>query len=367
MSKVIKIMHIINNLEVGGAEKMLVLLANHMSKQQDIKLYVVSLEGHGPLGAQLPDNVVLKQFGYHLFWNRLINKFNPNFRVGLFLYVKKIKPDIIHGHLIKGEDIAKVLGHMLKVPVVTTSHDALIYPGWKTKRLNKYVSKAVAVSKFVAKHLQSAYGIKVENIEVIPNAIETELFKKGEKKFDVKKPIFIYVGRLLESKGIEDAIKGLAQLRDDYPDMNFLIYGKEVYVSYLKYLKKLVAENGWDFVRFMGRTDDVPRALSNGDIFVLPSQSEGFAISVLEAAAAHKPIIATRTGAIPDMVIDHKSGILIDWNNPEQIYQAAKEMLEGNLVEKYGNQSSQIANNSFKLSIVSRMYCDLYFKVKKGN
>lgn len=359
-------MHIINNLEVGGAEKMLVLLVKELSKRDDLEIHVVSLEGHGPLNTELPDNVILKEFRYHLFWNRLINKLNPNFRLGLYLYAKMIRPDVIHGHLIKGEDIAKVLGKLLKVPVVTTSHDALIFPRQKVKRLNKYISKAVAVSEFVARHLDSAYGLNPDKIEVIPNAIETELFERGKKKFDAKKPVFIYIGRLLESKGIDDAIMGLARLRNDYPALQFLIYGKEVYAAYLKYLKKLVLDNSFDFVHFMGRTDNVPAALATGDIFVLPSQSEGFAISVLEAAAAGKPIIATRTGAIPDMVVDHRSGILVDWHSPEQIYLATKEILDDRLVEKYGKQSSSIAHSSFSIKKVGQMYYDLYRSLSRS-
>lgn len=358
--KKIKIMHIINNLEVGGAEKMLVLLTKELSKRDDVEIYVVSLEGHGPLKIELSNKVQLKEFKYHLFWNRLINKLNPNFRFRLYLYVKQIKPDIIHGHLIKGEDFAKVLGCIIDVPVITTSHDALIRPSRKTKRLNRFLLTAVAVSDFVAKHLQSAYGLTRDKIKVIPNAIETELFKKGKKKFDIKKPVFIYIGRLLESKGIDDVIKGLAGLLPKYPDMEFLIYGKEVFPEYKRSLQRLVEQNNWDFVKFMGRTDDVPAALAKGDIFVLSSQSEGFAISVLEAAAASKPIIATKTGAIPDMVTDKKSGILIEWGHPEQIYDAAAKILDNNLVDKYGEQSRLTAQNNFSVKMVERMYYDLY-------
>lgn len=359
--KKIRIMHIINNLEIGGAEKMLVLLLQELSKRDDLELYVVSLEGHGILVNDIPASVTIKNFNYKLFGK--FSRFDTNIKLKLLKYVKKINPDIIHGHLIRGEDIAKVVGALTHTPVITTSHDILINPGIKTKLLNRYVTKAVAVSKIVAEHLKKAYGFSDNKIEIIPNAIETGLFEKGKKKFDINKPVFIYIGRLLESKGIEDAIRGLAKLKDKYPNMEFLIYGKEVFLSYKKYLEKLVRDNNWDFVKFMGRTNDVPSALKMGDIFVLPSESEGFAISVLEAAAARKPIIATNTGAINLIVEQNKSGIFVDWNAPDQIYNAAKKILDGNLVEIYGRESNKIARSRFDIKEVEKKYYELYKNV----
>lgn len=363
MSKKIKVMHIINNLEVGGAEKILVLLAKELSKRDDLDIYVVSLEGHGPLAADLPSRVHYKQFNYHLFLGPVISRLDMNFRFGLYKYVKQIKPDIIHGHLFKGEDFAKLLGALTKTPVITTSHDSLVWPGRKTKLLNRYLVNAIAVSKSVADHLRVACEISENKIVIIPNAIETKLFEAGKKSFNKTKPVFIFIGRLLKSKGIDDAIIGLAKLRSDYPNLQLLIYGKEVFKSYKDSLDKLVAKNKYDFVKFMGRTDDVPSALRTGDIFILPSQSEGFAISVLEAAAASKPVIATKVGAIGDMVIEGKSGLFVDWHSPDQIYLAAKKILDENLVEKYGKVGREIARNSFDISKVEQMHYDLYKKV----
>ena len=356
-------MHIINNLQVGGAEKMLVLLLNNLAKRSDVEVYLVSLEGHGHLVNELSSKIHIKEFKYHLFFAPLLNRLDLNFRFGLFNYVSRIKPDIIHGHLFKGEDFAKVMGALTKTPVVTTSHDTLIWPGRKTKSLNKYIHKAVAVSDIVAKHLKKAYELDNDKIEVIPNAIELGLFEKGKKPFNIDKPIFLYIGRLLKSKGIDDAIKGLAKLHREYPKMEFLIYGKEVFKSYKDYLDRLVAKNGWNFVKFMGRTDDVPAALRQGDIFILPSQSEGFAISVLEAAAASKPSIVTKVGAIDILVEDSKSGIFVKWHKPDQIYLAAKKILKNGLVESYGAEAHKIAKDCFDIKKVEKMYYDLYVKL----
>jgi len=255
------------------------------------------------------------------------------------------------------------MGALTGIPVVTTSHDTMIHPSVRAKFLNRFLSKAIAVSNVVAKHLADVYELPQYKITVIPNAIDTKLFETGKKKFNIKKPVFLYIGRLLESKGIDDAIKGLAMLRADYPQVQFLVYGREVHSSYKKYLDDLVRKNSYDFVKFMGRTDDVPEALRQGDILVLPSQTEGFAISVLEAAAASKPVIATRAGAIPEIVADGKSGILVDWKRPAQIYVAAKRILDENLVAMYGAEALKLASGQFDVSQVGQIYHDLYMGV----
>ncbi len=365
MAKKIRILHIINNLEIGGAERMLVLLANELSKNDDVKVYIVSLEGHGPLSKSLSGKVVLKEFKYHLFLP-VLGRIDPCFRLGLLNYAQKIKPDIIHGHLFMGEDFAKVLGALLHKPVVITMHDTMAVPGRKVRLMNRYVTKAIAVSKPVANHLAEVYGIGKTRISLIPNAIDAKDFEVGVKKYNPEKPVFLYIGRLLESKGVDDAIVGLSKLLDKYPKMEFLIYGKEVHASYKKYLDELVQKNNWDFVKFMGRTDNVPAALATGDVFISPSQTEGFGISVLEAAAAGKPVIATRVGAIPEIVKNGKSGILVDWHKPEQIYDAAKKIIVGNQVEAYGKNAQQIAQNKYDIKTVSDMHRCLYLSVLGG-
>lgn len=359
MTNKIKVMHIINNLGVGGAEKYLVLLLNELAKRDDVELYLVLLQGRGSLASELSENVHIKNFDFNIFYP-VLNRLDPHVRLKLLRYVRQVKPDIIHGHLYKGEDFAKVLGALTKIPVVTTSHDMLIWPGQKEKFFNRYLAQAVAISEAVAKHLKKAYKLSPDKITVIPGAIDAKLFRNSKKTLNKQEPVFIYIGRLLESKGIEDAIKGLALLKKDCPKLKFLVYGKETEKGYRAKLEKLASDNEWDFVKFMGMTNDVPAALRKGDVFILPSESEGFAISVLEAAAAGKPVIATRTGAIPDIIEDGKSGIFVDFNSPDQIYQAANKMLSENLVEKYGKTAAKKAMQHFDIKEVADMYYNLY-------
>lgn len=365
MKKKIKILHIINNLGIGGAERILVDLLNQLSQDADFEVHLVLLNGGGDLLDELSDKINVKVFNYRIFIP-LLGRLDPHFRIGLLNYISRLKPDIIHGHLFKAEDFAKTMGFMTRIPVITTSHDSIVHPGLIGRFLNRYLSKAVAVSKAVAKHLESAYGLPKGKIQVIPNAVDIKRFADCNKEYDKKHPVFLYIGRLVKEKGIEDAIRGLALLRNDYEGVELLVYGREMVNGYQEELEGIIRGQGWGFVHFAGPTIDVPGALRNGDIFILPSKTEGFAISVLEAAAAGKPVIATRTGAIPDIICDGESGVFVDWNSPGQIYEAAKKILDEDRVQEYGDKARQNARRLFSLEMVAEEYKKLYQQVSSS-
>lgn len=365
MTQKTKVLHIINNLKIGGAEKILTLLLKELAERSDLELHLVLLEDGGPLVQELPKTVTTKVFTYRLFWPRGLSLLVPRFRWSLWNYVRQIQPDIIHGHLFQGEDFAKVLGMVLKKPVAVTTHDTMVWAGKRSRLLNRFLTKGVAVSQPVADHLKVYYQLPADKIMVIPNAVDVKLFSRATKKFNPKKPVFIYIGRLLKLKGLEDAIRGLAKLQLEYPSLEFLVYGKAVLPSYLKKLKKLVTDNDWKFVKFMGPTNDVPGALAQADIFVSPSETEGFGMSVLEAAAAGKPVIATKVGAIPEIVKDGVSGFLVEYGQPEQIYRASKKLLKQNLVASFGQQAQKQASQRYDLATISEQYYQLYQDILK--
>jgi glycosyltransferase involved in cell wall biosynthesis len=192
MTKKLKVLHIINNLEIGGAEKILITLLKELSKRKDLELYVVSLEGHGDLIKDIPKNVEVKEFNYKLFSSSVKSRLDLFFRSKLFEYVAEIDPDVIHGHLIKGEDFAKVLGGLLRKPVIITSHDSLIHPGRKVKFLKSIYYKRRSSIRRVAKHLNEIYDLSSDKIQVIPNTIDVGEFAKGKKRFIPRSP-FLFI------------------------------------------------------------------------------------------------------------------------------------------------------------------------------
>lgn len=364
--KKIKVIHVINNLNIGGAERLLVGLIKELKRsREDIEVVVVSLEGQGPLEKELNKNGIrVKNFNFRLFGplSRLETYFKPT----LIKFIKDENPDIIHGHLLKGEDFAMAAGLFLKIPVINTVHDVMTWPGIVQKSLNRSLYCSVAVSNEVKRHVEKAYNLPASKVVVIPNGIEFTEFKRAKKKFDPSSPVFIYIGRILETKGIDYAIQGLAALRTGYPNLKFLVYGKEVHGSELRKLQKMVGINGYDFVDFMGATDNVPEALSQGDIFVLPSKTEGFALAALEAAAANKPIISTRVGALSEIVTEGKNGFFVEYASSKEITEAASKILLED-VEQFGKFSHDHNQKLFSIEKTAEMYYNLYLKITNEN
>lgn len=358
--KSIKVMHIINDLGIGGAEVALLRASEALQGDPDISTVVVSLQGVGPFGEVLrARGVPLREFTYRLF-TPIFNRLDPYCRLGLCLFAQKERPDIVHGHLEPGQRFATVLGILMRIPVVVTVHDTLDAPKRWQRMLDRRVTRFIAVSDSVKEHIVRTRRIPSDRILVIPNGVSVAEFASARKHFDADRPVFGYVGRLLRSKGIEHAIRALAALREDHPGIVFRIWGTVVFPDEMEYLTGLVCDNGWDFVEFMGPTDDVVSALAQIDVFVLVSESEGFSIATLEAAAAAKPIIGTRVGILPEVIAEGESGYLVPFGDVQAISDAARRLIEDDDMVMFGNRACEVVSKRFNIRQVGFQLSELY-------
>lgn len=142
-----------------------------------------------------------------------------------------------------------------------------------------------------------------EQITVLPNAVRIP--KREDKEYGVHK--ILYMGRLCKDKGIGELLTVIPNLHKQYPDVRLYLAGiwedEELKVQ-ASALKEYVKDLGW-----IGGTEK-QRYLRECDIFILPSYFEGQPVSVLEAMANACGIVASKTGGIPDMIIEGETGIL---------------------------------------------------------
>ena len=170
----------------------------------------------------------------------------------------------------------------------------------------------VAISNDVKKSLIAYFGVPENKISVIYNGTDTARFT-SEISAIIKKPVrLIYVGRLIEEKGIQNTIKTLSVLSKDY-EWIFDIVGDGIYRRTLEELIK--ALNLADRIHFWGKQSDIPKLLSEHDIFIhMPKWEEGFGITVIEAMAAGTLCICLAKGGIPEIITDREDGILVNTN-----------------------------------------------------
>jgi len=174
--------------------------------------------------------------------------------------------------------------------------------------------------------------------------LEVGARRRRRREFPVR---LVFVGWLEREKGIFELIEACRQL---HPDRKFTldIVG-EGHAS--EEARELVIRYGLaDVVRFRGwlQVSDLTRALIDGDVLVLPSWAEGLPNAVVEAMAARLAVVATGVGAIPDVITDHRSGLLVAPRDCESLRVAMAEVIDdGDLRERLAEEAYKIAIRDF--------------------
>lgn len=174
------------------------------------------------------------------------------------------------------------------------------------------------------------------NVVCVPNPID--ISRLPEPKASNSKTV-MFLGWLIKTKGIEELLTAWEQIHKNFSEWSIRLVGpcKEEYLAYLK------CTYSFEGVIYEGEKshDEAMNLLNSSEIFILPSYTEGFPNSVLEAMALSKPIIATRIGAIPDILAD-KCGVLINSKDSTEIVEALKYLIENDksrhLISKNANQ-----------------------------
>lgn len=241
----------------------------------------------------------------------------PLFMLSFFLKSLGVcrRCDIIHAHWTFSGLIGVFLKKVHGKPLALTVHGSDINnlpPHGLMKKTSVYVlknaDKIVAVSNAL-KDTVTGFGILSDKVKVIPNAVELSDFPPGLKERMGFKILF--VGRLVPEKGLEYLIKSMEFIVKEIPQATLTVVGGGPMREELEGLVEGYSMG--DKIRFEGMKphSEILRYLQDTDLFVLSSLSEGLPLTVLEAMAAGKPVVATNVGGIPDAVIDGESGILV--------------------------------------------------------
>jgi glycosyltransferase involved in cell wall biosynthesis len=198
-----------------------------------------------------------------------------------------------------------------------------------TQRLaSACVDRYLAVSGGVARRMRVRLGVPDRKLQVIRNGVEVERFpRQADPRLravltgDAKRPIVLTIARLDAQKGHAYLLTAAA----DIPDALFVLVGEGRERPGLEAQARAlgVAER----VRFLGHRDDVPELLAACDVFVLPSRYEGLPLSVLEAMAAAKPVVATAIEGTDEVVLHGETGLLVPPAAPSALAQGIRAVL----------------------------------------
>ncbi len=253
----------------------------------------------------------------------------------------------------------KLIGYPKKIFVSAHARELLIEPfsgqgGFFSKQLHTLRRKLLSqvdgffpVSRYTS-HLLAKEGVQKDKIQVVENGTDPLFFapkstKTLAKKLQVEnKKIIFSVCRLVPRKGMDSVLKALEKIVQRDPNVVYLLGGSGPDTSRLKVLCNNLGLK--DHVKFLGRISEqeLPYYYSLADVFVMPAKNnppdvEGFGIVFLEANACETPVIGSRTGGIPDAIVDGETGLLVDENDLEELIAAIMKLITNtDLARKMG-------------------------------
>ncbi len=231
---------------------------------------------------------------------------------------------------------------------------------------------AVVVSTEQEKHECVRYGIDERRIHVIPSGVNASDFADVQRTRPTHPdvPTVLLVGRLARDRNVELLLRALAPLKAQGVPFQARIVGPEENRTkmsrggYLNELKSLTQQLGLaEDVTFVGplKGQALRQAYVDADIFVYPSLYENFGNTVLEAAAAGLPILATSTGVAADLVQDGKTGYLVDMTDPADLSHRLGDLLrDGEKCQRLGQEAKRLALRDYNWDAIIERYIDLY-------
>jgi glycosyltransferase involved in cell wall biosynthesis len=198
----------------------------------------------------------------------------------------------------------------------------------------RFMDHVIAVSEAQAEKVRRA-GVRASRVRVIHNAIDPERFvdpdpryrTKLEKFFRTPKShILAAAGRLSPEKGFDVFLGAAARVLEAQPDVGFVLFGHGAMKQLLQQQVTFLGLGG--SVVLAGFRNDLDRFISQLDLFVLPSYTEGLPNVVLEACAAGVPVVATEVGGTPEVIADGVSGFLVPPGDPDALAGKILEALE---------------------------------------
>lgn len=238
--------------------------------------------------------------------------------IRLMKFLKENKFDVVNTHSGVDSWIGGLASKFAGVPVLArTRHLNLPLKRNLFNFIHYLPDVYITCGENMKEHLVERCGFPDHKVVSIPTGVSPEFFsvKKNpdaRKKYglDTNSIVITNVGILRSIKGHEVTLKAVKTVVDTFPQARFLLVGdgprKEI-------LERLVQDLGISqHVMFTGFVKDIPEIYSFSDIAVLSSWSEGLPQSLLQAMAAGVPVVATRVGGVPEVVIHEKTGLLVD-------------------------------------------------------
>ena len=304
---------------------------------------------------------------------------------GLIKIFCKEKPDMVHSITPKAGLLSMMAAWVCRIPVRLHTFTGLIFPtskGLKQKILILTDKLTCACATHIVpegegvRHDLHQYNITTKPLKVLGfgNIMGVDLKRFDPQDSGVIKAAekirkdgvftFIFIGRLVGDKGINELIVAFKRLNQELPNTRLILVGPEEHnLDPLKSETILEIERN-EAIEAVGKKHDVRPWLLASDAFVFPSYREGFPNVVIEAGAMNLPSIVTDINGSREIIIDGENGVIIPSKNSDALYRAMKSFIENpNMLRKYGQNARPMVASRFEQSYVRQCLKDYYKEI----
>ncbi len=364
----LRVMFLITSMPVGGAETLLVNLIRRLDRQRFLPS-LACFKSLGPLGETMASEIPT-------FHDLIKHKYDALVvrRLSRIMRANRIDAVVTVG---AGDKMfwGRLAARRANASVVLC---ALHSTGWpdaigrlnRSRLLTRWTDAFIGVADAHGKHLIERERFPAAKVRVIPNGVDTARFHPLRDATSLRRqlglpwsaPLAGIVAALRPEKNHELFLRAAARARAQVPGAQFLIIGDGPQRGRLVQLAAELRLEG--AVHFLGMRADVPELLAALDVFVLTSKMEANPVSILEAMASGKPVIAPRVGSIGDSVIDGETGFLTEPNDERQVAERLVELLaDPPLARSLGEAGRQAVVSRWSLERMVEGYQDLITEI----
>src|SRR5437867_5817808 len=342
----ISVVRVFSRLNIGGPSIHVILLTAGLNPARFQSTLIVGQEGpqEGNM-FELADRynihpVKIPSLGREI---SLLNDLWTTFQ--LWRYMRRVRPHIVHTHTSKAGFSGRLAAWLAGVPVVVHTFHGHVFHGYFGPVLTntfifleRYLARLsdaiITISERLKEDLLERKIAPAEKIQILELGLDLESFVavrgrtfalRSEMRLDAETPLVGIVGRLVPIKDHRTFLEAAALACKAHPTMRFAIVGDG---ELRPQLEALTEELGLgNRVYFAGWRKDLASVYADLDLVVISSRNEGTPVSLIEGAAAGKPVVATRVGGIPDLLEDGKNGLLVPSAQPQALCDAMLKVL----------------------------------------
>lgn len=342
-----RVAHIIKVTRISGAERHLLVLLTALRESKVDAHLIMLVEPDKPIDEMMSE---AEQRGIPT--RRLIVRRDYDLALlnAIRRALREIKPDLVHTHLIHADLFGWFAAKLAGVSAVISSRhnddQFRSHPTWRrvSRLMWRLTDGGIAISGAIKDFVCQVEGAPPEKISVVYYGLEHKWINDAEQRIARDKLIaelrleadsllLGMVCRLVQQKGISYALKAFHQIHDRFPSAHLVIAGDGPLRGKLGALADELGLS--DQVHWLGWRSDALDLIAAFDVVLLPSLWEGFGLVLLEAMSRRAPVIASRVSAIPEVVADGETGVLVEARDVDGLAAAMSRLLEDRALRQH--------------------------------